>query len=261
MLFIPIGFAIEGNFFITGGEGNGTNATMDANFYAVYGVNFGMDVGYSFGIIDDTPVITIVYPRNGTTITKTSPIELELTYTSPLGSTADIIFYSVTNESLLCSNTSIASGSTVKCPVTLNYGESMTWYVNATNSYADAESGLLTFFVKALQDTGYFAVLILLPVLFGFFIIIGTISMAKEHDVLKFAALPLSLITVLASMHFGSLVVNNINPSMTELQTQLGTTVTWMGWMIIVIFIYILMYMFYKLVQRIGKQKEENMDY
>ena len=260
-LLIPLASAIDGNFIITGGSQNGTNGSISAGFYAVYGINAGLDLSYSTTIINDTPVITIIFPTDGSTITKTTPIELELVYTTPLGSTGTVIFYNYANSSIICTNTSIASGSTVKCPVSLNYGDTFSWYVEATDSYATTTSSILTFIVKALGDTAYFAMLILLPVIFGLIVLIGTISMSGEHDVLKFVALPLSLFSVIASMHFASLVVNDINPSMSELQTQLGRTTYWMGWMIAVLFFYILLYVLYKLSERMAKQKEEKLKY
>jgi len=262
LLLISCVYAIEGNFIVTGGAGNGTNSTMLTNFYVVSGINLGQSVSYTFGVIANIPVIIVNFPEDGAEIKKLMPVLLNVTYTSPLGDTANLVFYNIGNSTLICQNNSMASGTEIICPlIGYTYGDTITWYVNATTATNKTTTGTLTFTIEELSETGYMAVIILLPILFGLIIIIGVSFMSQEHDVLKFIALPFSIITIIASLHFGNLAINNLNPSMTELQLQLVRSVTWIGRFFIVITAYILLYAIYTVNIRMAYESEDKLKY
>jgi len=106
--------------------------------------------------------------------------------------------------------------------------------------------------------TSQMYLLIIIPLILGFFCILGAATLGKEHDIIKIGLFLLSMISVTAALYLGSVIVGTTNP---EVQAALGKTTYWIGWLIIVLIIYFLLYLFYKLVQTIGKNKEEKLEY
>jgi len=262
LLIISCVYAIEGNFIVTGGAGNGTNSTLSTNFYVVYGINIGQSENYTFGVVDNIPVLIVNFPEDGSTIKKLTPIYLNVTYSSPLGLAGNLVFYNVGNSTLICTNNSMASGTQVICPlIGYNYGDTVTWYVNATTGTNETTTGTLTFTIEELGETGYMAVIIILPVIFALIIVIGVSFMSAEHDTLKFMSLPLSIIAVIASLHFATLAVSNLNPSMTALEYELARSVTWIGRFLFVMFAYVLLYTIYTVNVRMAYENDERLRY
>ena len=70
--------------------------------------------------------------------------------------------------------------------------------------------------------TMYLGVIILLPIVFAIFCIIGAASMGEEHNPLRIALFLLSIVCIFTSMHLGSIIINDINPSFGEMQNLLG---------------------------------------
>lgn len=99
---------------------------------------------------------------------------------------------------------------------------------------------------------------ILLPVIFGFFCLLGAIFMGKEHDVLKIGMYLLSLVSVLGSLHLASVVIGTTNSSV---QSALGVSITWIGWILFVVIIYFLIYAIYKMGKSMQQKKDDKLNY
>lgn len=100
--------------------------------------------------------------------------------------------------------------------------------------------------------------LILIPVIFGLFCLVGAATLGKQHDVLRTALFLLSLITVLGSVYLSSVVIASSNPIV---QNALGVTQSWIGYAIFVIVIYFLLYLIYKGFQLAAQKKQEKIEY
>jgi len=109
--------------------------------------------------------------------------------------------------------------------------------------------------------TIYLGAIVLLPVMFGVFCIIGAVSLSQEHSPLKIALFLLSVVQFFNAFLYGSIIVNDINPEFIELQTLLATTTNWIGWIFAVLIFYFLIYAFYTMIRRIAQQKEERLNY
>jgi len=100
--------------------------------------------------------------------------------------------------------------------------------------------------------------IILLPVIFGLFCLIGAATMGTQHDVLKTGLFLLSLVTVLGSVYLGSVMISTSNDA---IQNALGITQTWIGYVIFAIIIYFILYMVYKGFQLAAQKKQEKLEY
>lgn len=105
------------------------------------------------------------------------------------------------------------------------------------------------------------AVIILLPMLLGLFLLILAASLDNEdHAALKIGLGLLSLITFWVSLHFGMVSVVKFY-DFTELQDLIGTTVYWYGLTFFVIVCYFGFYAFMKITHRAAQKKEERLNY
>lgn len=110
-------------------------------------------------------------------------------------------------------------------------------------------------------EDGMMLGIILLPILFGIFLIIGAVSLGEDHAVLRIFMYLLSIVTIFVSMHYGSIALAYYVPALNELQDALGTTIYWFGRILFVMIIYFLMYTFIKIVQKIATSKKEKLNY
>jgi hypothetical protein len=103
------------------------------------------------------------------------------------------------------------------------------------------------------------AVMILLPILFGLMLLIGSLSLnPEEHPVLRIFLMLLSFMTYLISSWLG--VINVIRYyNFDELQNSTVTSVWIAGIMIGVIIIYFLIYAFYKGIHASAQKQKEMM--
>lgn len=102
---------------------------------------------------------------------------------------------------------------------------------------------------------------IILPFLFGILLIIGSIGLSQDHNVLKIFMFLLSFITIFSSMHFASIIVAYRFPILTELQDAMGQTVYWAGRIVFIFIAYFMIYGFIKMVHHIAQKKEERLQY
>lgn len=105
------------------------------------------------------------------------------------------------------------------------------------------------------------AAIVLLPLLFGFLIMLGAWSLdGEEHSILKIFLFLLSFIMFYVSFHFGMIAVVKFF-DFPELQLLIAKTVFWSWWMFGVIVIYWLVYGFVKVVHLAAQRKEERLRY
>lgn len=107
----------------------------------------------------------------------------------------------------------------------------------------------------------YLGVIILLPLIFGIFCLIGALYMSDEHSVLKIALYLLSLSTVFSSLHFAQVVVSSQNPEMSSSIDLIGNTLLWIGRIFFLIIAYFLIYAIYKGFRIAAQEKAERLNY
>lgn len=98
--------------------------------------------------------------------------------------------------------------------------------------------------------------LIILPLAFGLFCIIGSVSLSAQHSPVKIALFILSLISVFASAWIGVSISTN-----TDAELSLARFTNIMGWVVFAIISYFAIYTIYTITRRIAKQKEEKLEY
>ena len=106
------------------------------------------------------------------------------------------------------------------------------------------------------KDRMVLAIIILIPLIFGLFMLIGAASLSSEHEVFRWFLFLLSPITVWVSFHFGmvSLVYTHGLP---ELQEAIGDTTYWMSWLFSVMLSYFLIYTIWKWANTVAQKKKE----
>ena len=109
--------------------------------------------------------------------------------------------------------------------------------------------------------TLYLASIVLIPIFFALFCIIGAVRLDTEHSAMKIALFLIALFSVISSVHFASLILYDIDSSFTEMQDLLGSFTYWSGRLIIVLVMYFLLYAFYNVAKNIQAQKKERMRY
>jgi len=109
--------------------------------------------------------------------------------------------------------------------------------------------------------TLYLASIVLIPIFFALFCIIGAIRLNEEHSAMKIALFLIALFSVVSSVHFASLILYDIDSTFTEMQDLLGTFTYWSGRIMIVLVMYFLLYAFYNIMKNLQSQKEERMRY
>lgn len=112
----------------------------------------------------------------------------------------------------------------------------------------------------AEDDKMLIAVIALLPLILGFFFIIGAATMGEEHKSLRIFLFLLSIMTFFVSMHFGMIGLVRFY-DFPELQETIGSTVYWIAWIVVVIITYFLIYLFYKIVQAAAQKKDSKLEY
>ncbi len=100
------------------------------------------------------------------------------------------------------------------------------------------------------------AILILLPLIFIFILLFGTVFMSDEHTVLKIIVWLLTPVFFFLSFHLGLISVAKFYyfPS---LQNLIGTSTYWIGIVSSVFITYFIIYLFYKLTKQAAQEDEE----
>jgi uncharacterized membrane protein (DUF441 family) len=117
--------------------------------------------------------------------------------------------------------------------------------------------------IKVTDTTGdktMIAVLILVPLILGLFLLIGSATMGEEHGILRIFMFLLTFILFFTSLHFGMLgVVKFYN--FPELQEAIGSTTYWVGIVFGVIVAYFCIYAIIKMIETIAKRKRQKLEY
>lgn len=118
--------------------------------------------------------------------------------------------------------------------------------------------GLVTTTTTTTQDNTPIAVLILLPILFGFMLLwAGTIIDAREHPAIKLFFVLLAFTTFFVSLHFGLTAIVDLY-DYTALENLVGSTTYWVALIFGVIVTYFLIYLFIKSVYISAMEKKES---
>lgn len=104
------------------------------------------------------------------------------------------------------------------------------------------------------------AALIILPVILGLFLLLGSFFLSEDHTPLKIFMFLLSMVTVWVSLHFGMVSIVEFY-DFPEMQNLIGTTTFWFSSLFVVMVTYFLIYLVYKITEKIGKEKEERLNY
>ena len=104
------------------------------------------------------------------------------------------------------------------------------------------------------------AIIILIPLILGAFLLVGSATMSEEHSILKIFMFLLSFILFFTSLHFGMLgIVKFYN--FPELQNAIGSTTYWVGIIFGVIVAYFIIYAIYKMITGVARQKQQELEY
>lgn len=144
------------------------------------------------------------------------------------------------------------SNSTVFCEFLFNHTKRQTFIYNST-----IEDGAVTVRDDTMMPI---AMLIMLPFLFGVALLIGGISLGKEHTAIKIGIFLLVPVTFFASLHLGTLTVVEYY-DFPALENLLGTTVYWVGIIFFFIVSYFFIYLFYTLSHQAAQRKNERLEY
>lgn len=104
----------------------------------------------------------------------------------------------------------------------------------------------------------YQIAIILLPIIFGFFCLIGAWTMGERHTVFKIFLFLLSIVSVFASFTIAMEVINGTSGTITEMMARM---MTWMVWAFIAILFYWLIYAIYVMIKRAAQDREEQLRY
>jgi hypothetical protein len=102
--------------------------------------------------------------------------------------------------------------------------------------------------------------IILLPMILGFFFLIGAATMGKDHSALRIVLFLLSIPTFFISAYFGMVgLVKYYN--FPELQNAIAFSIYIIGTVFFVLLLYFITYVFYKAIKTAAKAKAEELEY
>lgn len=104
------------------------------------------------------------------------------------------------------------------------------------------------------------AVIIALPIVLGFFCLVGAATLSEDHNVLKIFLFLLSFLSFFSSMGLGLITVAKYF-DFDEMQSAIGDTIFWTGIIFGVIVTYFIIYGMVMMFQSIAKKKEEELQY
>lgn len=113
---------------------------------------------------------------------------------------------------------------------------------------------------KDSQGSALLAIVALIPLIFGLFMVLGASSLGDDHNSLRIALFLLSPISVFLSLHFAIIGIVKYY-GMIELQDAIGSTTYWMGWFFFALITYFGIYAFYKAINTAAQKKEERLNY
>jgi len=138
------------------------------------------------------------------------------------------------------------------CNATFNYSDVGTYHYNSS-----IESGAIT----VVGDRSMIAaIIILIPLVLGLFLLIGAFSLSQQHTPIKVFMLLLSLLTIFVSFHFAMInVVKYMD--FPELQNLIGSTTYWWAILFAVIVTYFIIYAFYVFIKSAARARQERLEY
>lgn len=215
------------------------------------------------------PNVTLVNPDNDTVvnISTSTTVSLQVFYDDPDGDNGSVYFYDYANL-LLCTEANVPAGTTSSCDVVMAYSTELKWYVNISDGLNYTQGGTWNFTTTpkptvSVTDTAHleFLAVILIPILFGFLIMIGAATLGQDHEVLRIFLFIFSSTTGIISLWLAHIIINQLTSNFTELLDAIGTTTYIFGALYTVIIFYFLLYTLYKITKKAAKQKEERLRY
>ena len=103
-------------------------------------------------------------------------------------------------------------------------------------------------------------IIILLPLILGFFFVIGALSLSEKHAPLRIFLFILSLITFFSSSHFAMVAIIKFY-DFGIMQEAIAGTVYWVGIVLWLILIYFTLYLIILFVQHIVQARKEELEY
>lgn len=113
---------------------------------------------------------------------------------------------------------------------------------------------------KNTSGTGLLAIIILIPILFGLFMIIGAVSLGEDHAVLKIFLFLLSPVTIFVSFHFATISLIKYY-TLSSLQQAVGNTTFWIAILFFVLISYFVIYTIWKAVEVAAQKRKERLNY
>ena len=114
---------------------------------------------------------------------------------------------------------------------------------------------------KDLEGNGSFLwAVILIPLIFGLFMLIGAATMGDEHSILRVALFLFSVPMIWVSLHWALIGIIRFYGFL-ELENAIGSTTYWMGWFFFVLISYFLIYFVWKAFNAMAQNKDDKMNY
>lgn len=157
------------------------------------------------------------------------------------------------------------SGSTVSSGDLANLSGNI-YYFNFTESEGDYIVKLCDGTTREVrvtsEDTGkmVIAIIILLPILLGLFMLIGAATLSDDHVPLRIVLFLLSIPSFWISMHFGMLSLVEFY-GFTALQDSMGDVTFWTAVIFFTIVSYFIIYAIYKVFENMAEKKKERLRY
>jgi hypothetical protein len=102
---------------------------------------------------------------------------------------------------------------------------------------------------------------IILPALFGIFLIVGAVSLGTDHNIIRIFMYLLSFMTIFVSMNYASIIIGYRYPEFAAIQDALGQTVFWAGRIIFVFIFYFVIYLLVKMMHAVRQKNKERLQY
>lgn len=110
------------------------------------------------------------------------------------------------------------------------------------------------------DDTMFFGMIALLPMLLGLFFLLGSFFLGEDHQVLKIFLFLLSIVPFFSSLHLAALSVAQYY-QFPELINAIGTTIYWVGLVVVLLVIYFSIYLVSAVMNTLKQKKEERLRY
>lgn len=110
------------------------------------------------------------------------------------------------------------------------------------------------------SGTGLLSIVILIPLFFALFMLIGAASLGEDHSVLRLFLFLLSVPMVWVSLNWGVIGVVNYY-GLLGLQDNIGSFTYWTSWLFFVLISYVIIYSLWKLFDYLKGEREEKLLY